>query len=92
MAQKDSNLSKFTMPGKGFIYLVEECDIFYGHIDHSTVGNFNSFDEAKMCADKHQKQAPYYYHYTIFDANGDEVYCAYPIKNGGRNKTNDNNK
>jgi len=80
MTQKNNNLFKFTMPDKGFNYLVEECDIFYGHIDHLTVGNFNSFAEAQICADEHQKQAPYYFHYTVFDVNGDEVYCAYPIK------------
>src|ERR1035437_10242026 len=45
-------------------YFVEECDIFYSHFDHDTLGWFDNLEEAKELCDKKAKDAYYFYVYS----------------------------
>ena len=67
-------------------YLVEECDIFYSHIDHNILGWFDNLEEAKELCDKKAKDSYYFYVYCVYEPKKDsglgEEYdnCVYEAK------------
>jgi 8-oxo-dGTP pyrophosphatase MutT (NUDIX family) len=60
---------------KGYNYIVEECDIFSCHADHLPKASFMDIDGAIAYADALKKDAEYFFYYSVYDTDAEEIYC-----------------